>query len=107
MLLFAACGGASDASNPGSRPTEVPANAPFIDQDGLRFKPKELAAKTGQVVFFANSESAIHTVTINGKNESGTMKHGAVFQWTAGAAGSYQVTCDFHPQMKATITVSD
>ena len=56
-------------------------------------------------MYFKNSESALHTVTINGKNESGNMRKGDLFSWTAGAAGEYKITCDYHPQMNATITV--
>ena len=61
--------------------------------------------KVGDIVYFKNSETALHTVTIEGKNESGNMKKDAVFTWTPKTAGEYKITCDFHPQMKATITV--
>lgn len=84
---------------------EVPEGAPVIDQDNLKFIPTELTVKSGEDVYFLNSETAIHTVTINGENESGNMRRGDVFVWTAGEPGEYQITCDFHPQMKATITV--
>ena len=106
-VLFAACGGGSGGEKVPERPPSVPANAPFIDQEGLRFKPNVLTAKVGQVAYFANSDSAIHTVTINSTNESGTMKPGAIFQWTPAEAGTFKITCDFHPAMKATITVTE
>jgi plastocyanin len=108
--LLAACGGDDDDSGSNApapeRPSAVPADAPFIDQQGLKFTPNTLTTTTGTVVYFANTESAIHSVTINGTNESGTMKHDDIFQWTAPAAGTYKITCDFHPQMKATITIT-
>lgn len=120
--LAAACGGGDSKATPTSAaiPTSpasgspaatasagaIPAGAPEIDQDGLAFKPDKLTVKAGEKVYFKNSESALHTVTINGKNESGTMKKGDVFSWTPAAAGTYKVNCDFHPQMNATITVS-
>ena len=85
--------------------SEVPAGAPFIDQDSLKFIPASAEARAGEKVYFKNSETAIHTVTINGKNVSGNMRKDDIFVWTAGAAGTYKVTCDFHPQMKATVTV--
>ncbi len=118
---FAACGGDDDSSatTPTSAATQpagspaasagavtIPAGAPEVDQDGLAFKPTELKAKSGEKVYFKNSESALHTVTINGKNESGNMKKGDIFVWTSGPAGEYKITCDYHPQMKATITIS-
>ena len=120
--LAAACGGGDSKATPTSAaiPTSpasgspaatasagaIPAGAPEIDQNGLAFKPDKLTVKAGEKVYFKNSESALHTVTINGKNESGTMKKGDVFSWTPAAAGTYKVNCDFHPQMNATITVS-
>ena len=33
------------------------------------------------------------------------MERDQVFTWTPPATGTYKITCDFHPQMKATITV--
>jgi plastocyanin len=100
-----ACGGDDDGDGTAPANTQVPAGAPHIDQDGLAFKPKELTAKVGDSVYFTNSETAVHTVTINGTNESGTMKHNDVFAWKPPAAGEYKVTCDFHLKMRATITV--
>lgn len=120
--LAAACGGGDSKATPTSAaiPTSpasgspaatasagaIPVGAPEIDQNGLAFKPDKLTVKAGEKVYFKNSESALHTVTINGKNESGNMKKGDVFSWTPAAAGTYMVNCDFHPQMNATITVS-
>lgn len=113
----AACGGDDGASTPtapvrtggtaapatGGK-VEVPAGAPEIDQDNLAFKPDKLTVKSGEKVYFKNSETALHTVTINGKNESGNMKKGDVFVWTPAEAKTYKITCDYHPQMNATIT---
>lgn len=120
--LAAACGGGSSPATPtaGAIPTSpaggsaaptsaaggIPAGAPEIDQNGLAFKPAKLTVKVGEKVYFKNSESALHTVTINGKTESGNMKKGDIFTWTPPAAGVYKITCDFHPQMNATITVN-
>ena len=121
--LAAACGGDDKTSTPTSAaiPTSptgsnspaatagagtIPAGAAEIDQDGLAFKPDKLTVKTGEKVYVKNSESALHTFTVNGKNESGNMKKGDVFAWAPPAAGTYKITCDFHPQMNATITVS-
>lgn len=113
--LFAACGG-GDGDDSGSTTADategrakgeagVPDGAPFIDQNNLKFTPDKVTANVGEAVYFKNSETALHTVTINGKNESGNMKKDAVFQWTPPGAGEYKITCDFHPQMKSTVTV--
>ncbi|MEP6870625.1 MAG: cupredoxin domain-containing protein [Anaerolineaceae bacterium] len=101
--LTAACGGDDKASTAGQ--ATVP-GAPEIDQTGLAFKPDKLSVKSGDKVYFKNSESALHTVTINTKNASGNMKKGDVFVWEAPAAGTYTINCDFHPQMNAKVTVN-
>jgi plastocyanin len=70
-----------------------------------RRHPEELTVAAGTEVYFKNSESALHTVTIDGENESGSMRRNELFVWTPEEAGEYEISCDFHPQMKATITV--
>lgn len=104
MMLLAACGGGG-SSEPGPRPAAVPADAPFVDQDNLKFLPNNLTAEVGETIYFHNAETALHTVTINGTNESGNMRKNDLFEWAAAEAGTYKITCDFHPQMKATITI--
>jgi len=125
MLLVigaaAACGGDDDAATKTTAPADTTAVATTtatsaspsaaasggaeIDQDNLAFNPGKLTVKSGEKVTFKNAESALHTVDINGKNESGNMKKGAILEWTAGAPGQYKITCEYHPQMNATITV--
>ena len=105
--LLTGCSG-NDAESSTGRATAVagvPDGSAFVDQNNLKFSPKELTVASGEQIYFKNSETTVHTVTINGKNESGTMKHDDVFTWTAAAAGTYKITCEFHPQMKATLTV--
>jgi plastocyanin len=106
VTLAAACGGGS--SNTGvadGTDTRIPAGAPLIDQDKLKFIPETLTVKVGETVYFKNSETALHTVNVDGKNVSGNMKKNDVFTWVFQQPGSYKITCDYHPQMKATITV--
>jgi len=115
--VTAACGGGDDDDTNGSgtgvatattsTQATVPEGAPVIDQDKLKFIPGELKVKVGEKVYFKNSETALHTVDINGVNESGNMKKGDVFTFEFPAAGEYKVTCSYHPQMKATITVTE
>lgn len=122
LLSGIACGGGDDSGSTttptkaatdatttpnggGDKITEVPAGAPMVDQDNLAFKPDAVKAKVNEKIYFKNSETAIHTVTIDAKNVSGNMRKGDIVTWSAGKAGSYKVTCDYHPQMKATITV--
>jgi plastocyanin len=114
-VVAMACGGDDDDANAdgngaatATSATEVtvPEGAPFIDQDKLKFIPTELTVKAGEKVYFKNSETALHTVSINGVDESGNMKKNDVFIFEFPSAGEYKITCEYHPQMKATITVT-
>jgi plastocyanin len=105
-VIAAACGGGGDDdSDAVPTCTPVPPGEAVVDQDNLQFHPEELCVAVGEEVLFRNSESAIHTVTVDGENESGTMREGDEFRWRAPAPGSYEITCDFHPQMHAQIDV--
>jgi plastocyanin len=109
MLAAAACeaGSSNTGIADGSDPN-IPAGSPFIDQDALRFIPTSLTVSPGQRIYFKNSETALHTVTIEGENISGNMRKDEIFIWDAPVAlGQYRVTCDYHPQMRATITVAE
>ncbi len=111
LLAVGACGDdTSDGGNGLSLPdatsvTAIPEGAPLIDQDNLAFIPGELTVSAGGTMYLKNSESAVHTVTIDGKNVSGVMRKDDTLAWTPPGAGTYRVTCDYHPQMRATITV--
>jgi len=119
LAVTAACGGGSAASptpqpqakssGTGRTPTAAQVHtdhAAEIDQQNLTFTPARVSIKVGETVLIKNSESAIHTGNINGKNITGNMKRGDSTAWTAPAPGEYKVSCDYHPQMSATIAVS-
>ena len=78
----------------------------MMDQDNLEFRPSDLTIAATEKVRFTNSETAIHTVTIDGDNASGSMRRDDVFEWTPPGPGEYDIRCDFHPQMRATIVVN-
>lgn len=105
--IAVACGSDDDGTPPEANDTRIPESAPFVDQDKLKFIPTELTVKVGEKVYFKNSETALHTVTINGVDESGNMKKNDLFVFEFPAAGEYKITCEYHPQMKATITVTE
>lgn len=111
MLGAAACGGGGGDDNDGiadGSDPNIPAGAPFVDQDRLKFIPSKLTVAPGQDVYFKNSETALHTVDVEGENLSGNMRNGDIFVWTApNALGDYEITCAYHPQMKSTITIAE
>jgi plastocyanin len=84
-----------------------PDGVPIIDQDNLEFRPGSLTVPVGQTVRFLNSESALHTVTVDGDNLSGNMQRSDAFEWTPEEAGTYRITCEYHGNMRATITVEE
>lgn len=85
--------------------TAIPAGAPLLDQDNLAFIPGELSVSAGSPVYIKNSEAAAHTVTVEGRNVSGAMRKDDMLAWIPPSAGTYRITCDYHPQMRAMITV--
>lgn len=99
-FVATACGGGDPAPNP-----NVPEGAPHIDQDNLNFKPNKLTVPAGVEIYFTNSETALHTVSLDGENLSGDMRKGAVFTHAFEEPGEYRITCLYHPQMRSTITV--
>jgi plastocyanin len=116
-----ACGGSDTGAGAGSTPQVQTKpgsgkNAPRaaadvnavaeIDQKNLTFIPAQVTVKVGETVLIKNSESAIHTGNVNGKNITGNMKKGDTVPWVAKEPGEYKVTCDYHPQMKSTIVVT-
>lgn len=109
--VAAACGGDDDdtgAGNGGGTATQaasIPEGAAVVDQKSLKFSPNKVTVKAGDTVYFKNSETAIHNVSIDGEDVSGTMRRGAIASYTFESAGEYKITCQFHPQMKATVVV--
>lgn len=95
---------AATATAPGGIATASPAAA--IDQKNTQFVPTMVSVKVGDTVLFKNSDPLLHTIDINGKNVTGNMNAGDVIRWQAPAPGTYVLTCDYHPQMRATIIVT-
>ncbi len=92
--LLSGCGGSAESST-----------VPYIDQDGLKFRPRKVTIPPGTTVTFKNSETALHTININGKTESGSMKKGDTFDRRFDTPGSYRIGCEYHTKMRATVEV--
>lgn len=99
--LFAGCG---ETSKP-EFSAEVPEGAPRVDQSGLKFSPSRLVVKVGEKVYFTNSETALHKVQVDDEAITGDMQRGNVAAYAFEVAGEYELTCPYHPQMKATVVV--
>jgi plastocyanin len=103
--------GALVALEPASGALPLPDGGALMDQYSKQFVPTTLFVRVGQVVTFRNSEDQLHDVTIV-RSRTGT----TVFsvsqdpfnenRFTFDRPGEYEVNCDVHPGMRATIVAS-
>lgn len=88
----------------------APAGPAVMDQRGQQFIPTLLVARTGQPVEFRNGESIVHNVYVT-RRSTGTevfnvgTDPGQSHTHTFEQAGQYEVACDIHPGMLATVIV--
>jgi plastocyanin len=131
VLILAACGDTSASSAEPSQATEstsppsesaaaseaaAPSEAAGAEEtvrlSQFAFEPDELTIAVGTTVNFVNADSAAHTVT---EGTEGTAVEGAIIDeeleqngstsYTFDEAGTFDITCRFHPSMQLTITV--
>jgi plastocyanin len=90
----------------------MPEGPALLDQFSKAFVPDTLFVRVGQPVVFKNSEDQLHNVTVV-RTRTGTgvfnisQNQGDVHTHTFEQAGEYDVTCDVHPGMRATIVASN
>jgi plastocyanin len=114
-LVAAGCGSSSSKSS-SSNPTaagSIPATTAVSNTvllKNIAFTPDTLSVKTGDRVTWVWKDGAIpHNV--DGKSSladlfSGSPQTSGTYQYTFITSGTYHITCDIHPTMKLTITVS-
>lgn len=83
----------------------------FMDQSGQMFTPGAMVAQTGQAVTFRSSEDVLHNVRVIRAEDKAPIFNVATPPWgaythTFDEAGIYDVTCDIHAAMRATILVT-
>jgi plastocyanin len=88
-----------------------PAGPAVMDQYSKQFIPDLLFVRVGQVVEFRNSEDENHNVQVlrlptgtTIMSESGSK--GQVFEHVFDQPGTFDVNCDVHPGMRATIVAT-
>lgn len=103
--------GAFVALEPVGRELPLPDGPAIMDQYSRQFIPDLMFVRVGQVVEFRNSEDVDHNIRVlrnptgvTVMNESGSQNQ--VFKHTFEQPGSYDVSCDVHPGMRATIVAS-
>ncbi len=84
----------------------APKPALVIHLTNFSFKPASATVKTGDTVQFVNDDPYPHTVTdAGGSFDSGNLDERASWSHTFTKAGTYTLTCTYHPNMRGTLTV--
>src|SRR5262245_27129393 len=106
-----AAAGALVTLEAGAGPAAVPQGAVIMDQFSKAFVPETLFVRVGQPVTFKNSEDQLHNITVV-RSRTGarvlniSQNQGDVHTHTFEQSGEYDVSCDVHPGMRATIVAA-
>ena len=95
-----------DAKTPAA--VAAPADKPVMDQITMSFIPGVLVVRTGHPTEFRNSDDVLHNVRVREETtKAGTFNvaipTGETYDHTFERDGFYDVGCDIHPGMSATI----
>jgi plastocyanin len=92
---------ATPAASPASGGDQV------VTIQNFAFDPADLTVAPGTKVTWVNKDAAPHTATGLDRAvlQSGTLKTGDSFSQVFNTPGTYEYFCEFHPNMKGTITV--
>ncbi len=101
-LSTVGCGSSSSAS------CDVPTTATTVDIQNSTFTPACLSTTAGQTLALHNADDTPHTFTVKGTDVDVKIDGGQTAQASlAGvAAGTYAVSCLYHPQMTASLQVT-
>jgi plastocyanin len=106
VLIVVLSGNGSDGSGAPAAASQATASGPVtIDIADFTFKPEAITVKRGTKVTWVNHDVAQHTATASGAFDTGTLQKGDKKSITLAKAGTYAYVCQFHPFMKATVTV--
>ena len=97
---------------PAAAPAPMPDGPAVMDQYAKQFVPNVLYVRVGQPVEFRNSEDMPHNVTVKRRTTGAEVfnvgtepqqKHVHTFD----RVGQYDVVCDIHPGMQATVIAAE
>ena len=97
---------------PAAAPVPMPDGPAVMDQYAKQFVPNVLYVRVGQAVEFRNSEDMPHNVTVKRRTTGaevfnvGTEPHQKHVH-TFDRVGQFDVTCDIHPGMQATLIAAE
>ena len=93
--------GSSTSSSSGGAKTSA------IMLKDFAFSPATATVKVGQKVTWTNEDSTVHNViSSDGTLKSKDLSQGDTYSFTPKKAGTISYVCTFHPNMKATLTVT-
>jgi plastocyanin len=89
------------------KPSKAPPKVVAVTIRDFKYAPEKVTVHEGDTVEWKNDDSVPHTATADGKPafDSGSIGTGAAWRYVAGAKGSYNYTCTFHPNMKGELIV--
>ncbi|HEX5936781.1 MAG TPA: cupredoxin domain-containing protein [Actinomycetota bacterium] len=108
VVLLASCGGDGDGGGGGGAGACAnPVEAEAVALEDFSFRPDCLRAAEGAQLSLRNTGQAPHTFTIEDTTVDFNLPAGTSTDASLSGVdpGRYTVTCTFHPQMEATITV--
>ncbi len=109
-LLLAGCGSSGGSYGSTAASTVPSASSPaagsaVLTISGFTFSP--LTVQAGQTVTVKNEDSAPHTATSSAGGFGVTVPGNGQATFTAPSTpGTYPLTCDFHPDMAGSLTVT-
>lgn len=122
LLALAGCGGDDEGGNAGTpapattetTPTETGATGGAGEEveikiENFAFEPANATVKVGQTIKWKQEDTAPHDVDSQSgeRIKSPVMQKGGEFEYTPKKAGKVSYICSIHPQMKATLTVTE
>jgi len=90
----------------GSAVTAAESPVASVEMRQETYVPDHLTVAPGTTVEWTNHDSMPHSVTADGKFDSGPIMPGKKFRWTVKEAGNVDYRCIFHPSMTASLTVA-
>lgn len=80
-----------------------------VEIEDHAFSPSPLTVKVGTTVRWKNEDDTDHTVTSSGSSvlDSGTLDENETYSHTFTGTGTYNYFCEFHPEMKGKVIVTE
>lgn len=105
VMLSADASGSPTAA--GSSSSAAGGASVAIDIANFKYAPVSVTVKAGAKVSWVNHDAAAHTAKATGSGgfDTGTLNKGDKKTLTLSKPGTYAYICEFHPFMKATVTV--